>query len=331
MATAFEDTGLTTRTENSGELAPSMSSAAVEAEIRAAITVAVKFPRKEDKAFEKLMRSCQRPSFAEDASYSFPRAGTDVTGPSIYLAREAARIWGNIRHGLNVIADDEENRTIEAWAWDLETNAKVFAQDSFRKLIYRKKGGWVKPDERDLRELTNRRGAILKRNCILELIPPDLIDDARQMAITTLQKGVASDPEAARKKIILAFSQINVTPEMLESYLRHPLAQCSPVEISELRQIYKSIADGNSTWSEYVEPAKKEAEKGSINLSDLKPGKEENRGHGDENLSAAAGKADHTRQTVQDPAKAKGKGKEPPTTIGGNPAYGDKEIGRAHV
>lgn len=327
MSTILEETGLEVRTEQSQEMAPTMNAAAVEAEIKSAIIVALRFPRNEDKAFQRLMKSCQRPAFAEDASYSFPRAGTDVTGPSIYLAREAARVWGNIRHGLNIVADDEENRTIEAWAWDLETNAKVYAQDSFRKLIYRKKGGWIKPDERDLRELTNRRGAILKRNCILELLPTDLIDDARQTAVTTLQKGAAVDPEAARKKIIMAFSQINVTPDMLEAKLAHPLAQCSPAEIAELRSIYKSIADGNSTWAEYGESKKPESEKGTLRPEDLKAGAE-NRGHGQENLGQVSQPG---RPPAAQPELPKGKGKAAapkapePNKPSGNPNYSDHE------
>ncbi|MFH1572430.1 MAG: hypothetical protein ABIG68_00510, partial [Acidobacteriota bacterium] len=268
MPTATEETALAVRTEETTELAPTMTVAAVEQEIKAAITVALRFPRNEDRAFEKLMRSCRRPAFAEDASYSFPRAGVKITGPSIYLAREAARVWGNIRHGLNIVADDEETRTIEAWAWDLETNTKVYAQDTFKKLIYRKQGGWIIPDERDLRELTNRRGAILKRNCILEIVPTDLIDDAQNMAVQTSQKGAEADPEEARKKVIMGFSSLNVTPEMLEQKLGHPLAQCSPSEIAELRQIYKSIADGNSTWGEYVKEAQA-ATSGKLTPEDL--------------------------------------------------------------
>ncbi len=46
--------------------------------------------------------------------------------------------------------------------------------DTFRKKIQRKRDGqtvWVTPDERDLRELTNKRGAILERNCLLKLQP----------------------------------------------------------------------------------------------------------------------------------------------------------------
>lgn len=312
-----EETSLETRQEQSAELMPIAGAVSVEAEIRAAITVALRFPRNEDRSFEKLMRSCRRPAFADDASYSFPRAGNDITGPSIYLAREAARVWGNIRHGLNIIVDDEETRTIEAWAWDLETNTKVFAQDTFKKLIYRKKGGWIKPDERDLRELTNRRGAILKRNCILEIMPTDLIDDARNMAVQTLQKGAAADPEAARKKIITAFSALNITPEMLEQNLGHPLAQCSPAEIAELRQIYKSIADGNSTWGEYA----KETEKanGKLSMDDLKPGREENRGHGHEGLDQVA------KQSASKPQPDKRAAKARTEKQSENPNYGTED------
>jgi hypothetical protein len=331
MTTTIEETALATRTEETGELVPTVSAAAVEQEIKAAITVALRFPRNEDRSFEKLMRSCRRPAFAEDAAYSFPRAGTDITGPSIYLAREAARVWGNIRHGLNVVADDDETRTIEAWAWDLETNTKVFAQDTFKKLIYRKKGGWIKPDERDLRELTNRRGAILKRNCILEIMPTDLIDDARQMAVSTLQKGAAADPEAARKKVINAFSQLNITPEMLEQRLGHKLSECSPAEIAELRQIYKSIADGNSTWAEYSLQGDGGREKGSLSVEDLKPSKEQNRGHGQDGLDRVAPKAEQAKTAdaamaqakanLQEKAKREGI-KKPAERPPDNPNYG---------
>lgn len=252
MSVVTEETGLSTRTEQSFELAQTSAAAAAQFEIQSAIIIARRFPRNEDQAFEKLMRACKRLSFAEDAAYAFPRGGETVEGPSVNLAREAARVWGNIRHGLDVIRDDETSRQIRGWAWDLETNTKVSAEDEFAKLIYRKKGGWQKPDERDLRELTNRRGAILVRNCILQVLPKDLIEDALHRSKETIREGAASDPETTRKRLILAFSELNVTPDMIEHALGHPIAQCSPKELADLRTVYKSIADGNSTWAEYI-------------------------------------------------------------------------------
>jgi hypothetical protein len=214
--------------------------------------LAKKYPRDEDAAFQKLMKACGRTSFAEEAEYSFPRGGQSVRGPSVNLAREAARVWGNVRYGLSVIRDDQGSRQIQGWAWDLETNTKISAEDDFRKLIFRKNKGWIEPDERDLRELTNRRGAILIRNCILQVVPKDLIEDARHECNKTLRTNAAQDPDAARKKILLAFSELNVSAEMLAAYLGHPVAQSSPAEIADLRAVYKSISDGNTTWGDYV-------------------------------------------------------------------------------
>ena len=255
--TTVEETALATSTTSSGELAPTASAAAAQFEIQSAVVLARQFPRNEDAAFAKLMRACARTSFAEDAEYSFPRGGQTISGPSVNLARESARIWGNIRYGLEIVRDDPENRQIRGWAWDLETNTKVAAEDEFRKLVQRKKkegrgSEWVTPDERDLRELTNRRGAILVRNCILQLLPSDLIEDAVNQTRETLKAEASRDPESARKRVILAFASLNVDPEMLGAYLGKPVGQCSPEEIAKLRTIYQSIKDGNSNWQEYA-------------------------------------------------------------------------------
>ena len=272
---SIEETAIATRTSGTTELAPSAAEAAAQHEIQGAIILARKFPRNEDQAYAALMRSCQRTSFADGASYSFPRGGAAVEGPSVKLAREAARLWGNILVRLEVLRDDDDSRHIRAVAWDLQTNARHTAEDQFQKLIFRKgkngaEGRWVKPDERDLRELTNRRGAILERNCILKLMPPDMIDEARQQANDTLVKGAAQDPDGERKKAIRAFSELNVTPEMLEAYLKHPLAQSTPAEIADLRKIYASIRDGNSTWSDYVErPVAAGPEKGNLDMAGM--------------------------------------------------------------
>jgi len=249
---SVEESGLTTTTDFSSELAPTAAAAEKQFEIQSAIVLAKKYPRDEDLSFQKLMKACGRTTFAEEAEYSFPRGGSMVKGPSVFLAREAARVWTNIRYGLTITRDDASSRQIQGWAWDLETNTKITAEDDFRKLIFRKGKGWIEPDERDLRELTNRRGAILIRNCVLQILPKDLVEDALDTARRTLRANAAQDPDAARKKILLAFSELNVTSEMLAAYLGHPVAQSSPAEIADLRAVYKSIADGNTTWTDYI-------------------------------------------------------------------------------
>ena len=277
----FEETALATVNTETGEIQPTAGVAKEQHEIQSAILIAKQMPRSEAQAFSKLMMACQRGSFADDVTYSFPRGKNEdgslniITGPSVHLAREAARVWGNIRYGLDIISDEEESRVIRGWAWDMETNTKVASDDSFKKLIFRKKGGWIKPDERDLRELTNRRGAILVRNCILQLLPKDLVEDALFQARKTIETGAAEDPDSAKKRLLASFATIGVTAEMLMEKFDHPFSEFTPKELTELRGVYKSIADGNSKWSEYAADAKAEKKetKGAISMEDLKEGK----------------------------------------------------------
>ena len=200
------------------ELAVRRDVARVVQEVQGAIIVAQRFPRNEDEARVKLLRACKRPTFAENAEYEFPRGGNDVSGPSVQLAREAARVWGNIQYGFEIVSEDEVWRSIRAYAWDVETNSKPFQEDRFKKLIQRRNKEtrvteWVKPDERDLRELTNRRAAICYRNCILQIIPSDLIQEAIDESRSTLRNRAAADPDGERKRILDAFANdLNVMP-----------------------------------------------------------------------------------------------------------------------
>lgn len=256
MSTTTETTAIAKREEQSSELAVSAQQAMAQHEVQGAIILARQFPRNEDEAFSQLMQSCKRFTFAGMVTYSYPRGGTKVEGPSVQLAREAARVWGNIRYGADIVADSEESRTVRGWAWDIQTNTKETQDATFKKLIFRKKGGgtWIKPDERDLRELTNKQSAICVRNCLLHLIPPDLVEDALKEAKETLKEGIAKDASGARKKIIIAFATLGISVDDLESYLGCPLKQANNDHVANLREIYASISDGNSTWAEYVTP-----------------------------------------------------------------------------
>lgn len=251
-ATAREENALSTREEHGRELTTAHEAAAAQYEIQGCITIALKFPRNEDEAYGALMKSCQRPSFAEKASYKFPRGGQDIKGPSAHLAREAGRVWKNIRYGFEIIRDDDTNIHLRGWAWDMQTNTRVTQDAHFKKLVFRKKGGWVIPDERDLRELVNKHGSIAERNCLLKLIPSDFIEDAMGTAAQTLRGDTAQDIDGHRKRMIVAFAGLNVSVGDLEGYLGNPLKQASPDQIADLRTIFKSIQDGQSRWSDYV-------------------------------------------------------------------------------
>lgn len=243
-----------------------------EAEMKTAIVLARSNPRNEHAAFAKIMGSCGRITFADGAVYSFPRGDKVVSGPSVHMARELARCWGNMRFGLRIVTEDTNNVHIKGYAYDLESNNYVEAEDKFQKLVQRK-GGWVKPDERDLRELINRRGAICVRNAICQIMPPDIVDDAVAAVRDTLRKAAKGELEkdrpAAIKKMVMSFASVHVTAEMLAEKLGHGLDLVTDEELAELRTIFASIRDGNSKREEHFDIGGAKAEPGKTGAAAL--------------------------------------------------------------
>jgi hypothetical protein len=230
--------------------------AAKEIEVQAFL--AQRFPRDETKAFERLMRYCERKAFAEAAFYLFQRGDADITGPSAPFARAFAACWRNIIYGTEIIRDDGVSRKIRSSAWDVETNSRTVMEAEFKKLVLRKpkdangrpcgKAQWVTPDERDLRELTNRQAAILERNCILKLMPPDYVDDAIALCMTTDEKNVAGALKANIEKMVKAFAELNIPPErFLKRVRREKVEDLTAANIVALRAVYRAISDGHLT------------------------------------------------------------------------------------
>lgn len=259
MFPGFERGSLSTQV-NDNQTGTLSAMAREESELRASVVMAKRFPRSELDCYNKIIRSCQRPSFAATALYRFPRGGTDIEGPSVDLARECARCWGSIRTGLRIVSEDENWIHIKGYAFDMETNIYVEMEDKFSKLIPRKNKStgeiaWLKPDERDLRELVNRRGAICMRNAILQVIPPDVVDDAKTQAKATLVKmasgGIKADREGSIRKLVMAFSNYAITVRMIEEYLGHKVDLMNDEEMANLRAIYKSLLDGQAKREDF--------------------------------------------------------------------------------
>jgi len=280
-----------------------------ENEIKAAVVLAKRFPRNEPDIYTKMVSLCERKTFADKAYYSFPRGGATVKGPGVHLARELARLWGNMRYGTDIIDDNDDYRKIRSWAWDIETNTKATMEDSFPKLVYRnsyengvKAGAWVTADPRQLRELTNKSGAIGIRNCILELIPSDFTEDALNKIYKTVAESVGDTKTSETiKQIITKFKEMGVSVDMIERKLRHPLSEISPSDVVELRGIYSSIKDGNSKISEYFQYTAPIKDATVLNVDDLKVEKGDSDGASGKGQSSASG--DSKKE------KAKGKSK----------------------
>ena len=107
---------------NQGTIAIEASRAIAEAQGK--LVIAKRFPRDEVQSYAKAMEACQRPTMAAKAFYSFPRGSQTVEGPTIRFAEELARCWGNIDYGIKELSQDDGKSEMQAYAWDLETNAQ---------------------------------------------------------------------------------------------------------------------------------------------------------------------------------------------------------------
>lgn len=216
-------------------------------EVQARMVVAKKFPRDEAAAMNRILKSCQRTTLAESAMYSYPRGGQEVTGPSIRLAECLAQNWGNIEFGYIELERKQGESTIEAYAWDLETNtrqSKVFTVKHQRD----KKGGSQELTEsRDIYELIANQASRRVRSCVLAIIPGDVIDAAIQQCEITLKGGAMNNGGSLDELItdmILHFANYGVTEEMLSAYVGKSIEAFNEKDIVKLRKVYTSLKDG---------------------------------------------------------------------------------------
>jgi hypothetical protein len=221
------------------------------AEAQGKLVIAKKFPRDEAVAFARSMDACRRPLLAGAAVYAYPRSGQTVSGPSIRLAEELARCWGNIEYGIRELSRREGESEMEAYAWDLETNVMTSQKFTVRHMRDKKGGGQMLSDERDIYEITANMGGRRLRARLLAVLPSDLVDAAVENCRKTMA-GANTKPIADQvREMTQAFVRFGVTSEMLAARLGHQLDSTMPDELAELREIYTSIKDGQSKTGDW--------------------------------------------------------------------------------
>jgi hypothetical protein len=228
-----------------------------ESEMKAQLWLARESPRDELQCVTKILGACQRPGLAEKALWSYPRGGKTLMGPSVVLAREMARTWGNMRYGSRIVSIDDTHVHVQGFCHDLESNAMRTNEMKFKKAIFRKKGGWIEPDERDLFELVNRNAAKCERNAVLDVMPRDVLESAIEQAKGTMRaiaKGdLGKDSVETIRKLLVAFAQIRVHKAMIEKRLGHSIDNIDDEELADLRAVYGSLEAGNSKVAEHFE------------------------------------------------------------------------------
>ena len=222
-------------------------------EVQGAIVMAKKFPRDEYDAMERIKRTCQRATLAEQAIYSYPRGGQTVMGPSIRLAEALAQNWGNIDYGVIELEQKNGSSEMMAYAWDLESNTRVTKIFTVEHKRDTKKGTYQLTDSRDIYEATANFGARRMRACILGVIPGDVVDMAVGECKETVKKGIGKEPINERvTKLINAFkTEFRVTREQIEKYTERNCADFGEDEFLSLKGVYKALKDGQAKTEDY--------------------------------------------------------------------------------
>ena len=234
------------------------------AEAQGKLVIAKRFPRNQALAFDEAMQACRRMGLAEDAFWSFPRGRETITGSSIHLARELARVWGNIEYNIRELSRKDGVSEMQAFAWDLQTNTLVTQNFTVRHWRDTKSGGYALTDERDIYELTANQGSRRLRSCIFGVLPSDLIRAAEDECKRTLA-GNNEEPIKDRvRKLISAFAKHGVTAAMIEARLGHSLDETLPEEIADLRSIWNSLKDGATKAGDWFGGAKPAPEASAI-------------------------------------------------------------------
>ena len=250
---------------NQGTVAIEASRAIAEAQGK--LVIAKRFPRNEVQAYAKAMEACQRPTMAAKAFYSFPRGGQAVEGPTIRFAEELARCWGNIDYGIKELSQDEGKSEMQAYAWDLETNAQ--SVQNFTNPHQREVGKKMQTltSLRDIYENNANMATRRLRSRILAILPSWFVEDSIAECKRTLA-GQNETPLVDRvKKMVVQFAKLGVTQEQIETRLKRKIDTMNAEDFVEYVGIYNAIKQGESKIAEWFE-----AEKVASELTDALKG-----------------------------------------------------------
>lgn len=254
---------LTEQHESGGMLG--VASSREVAEIQGAMTIAKRFPRDQQASLDRILIACQRKTLAESAVYQYAKGGQDITGPSIRLAETLAREWGNLQFGIRELEQRGGESTVEAFAIDLETNVRCVKVFQCPHIRHTRNGDYKLTDPREIYELTANQGARRLRNCILGIIPGDVVEAALEQCEATLKTHCEVTPDRV-KGMLEKFAVYKVTKEMIEARIQRRLDAMTPAQLLSLGKIYNSLKDGMSTAKDWFSEAIEEQERGTAGL-----------------------------------------------------------------
>lgn len=297
--------------EGRGVAGVSIESSKEAQKVQAALVIAKRFPRDEVEVQRKIDNACMRFGLAKTSTYAYSRGGTAIKGPTIKLLEAIAGYWGNIDFGWKEVERRFGESTIQASAWDMETNTKVATEFTVKhvrdkwKEVDGKKIKVHEPitDDRDIYELNANYAARRVRSCLERVIPRDIVQTAVETCTQTL---LTKEPMTQEnlKGLLDAFASYGVNRAMIEAKIQRKFEAIEPAHVVNMRQIYNSLEDKMSRASDWFD----------FSLADEKPevtppaGKGEKKPPAPKKADLETFKEQHGEK-AKDPEPVKGAGK----------------------
>lgn len=226
------------------------------AEVFASVMSAKQAPRDQQLALRSMQEVCRMKELAERAFFRYSRAGSQVTGPTVHLARELARCWGNIHYGVSELRRDDEHgqSEMQAFAWDLETNARAASIFIVPHKRDKRDGAVLLTEARDIYENNANAGARRVREAIYSVLPLWFVEQAQELCRTTLTSGGGKPLQQRIAEVIDWFGRIGISEHQLADKVGKGAAQWTELDLAPLGVIYRSIKNGEVSKEEEFPP-----------------------------------------------------------------------------
>jgi hypothetical protein len=221
-----------------------------KAQIDIQISSAKAFPRNITRAVENAIAIVSMDAkTASTCTYSVPRGGKAISGPSVHLAKIIAQQWKNMRIESRVIDIDAKHVTSQGICWDLENNIAI--KTEVKRSIMTKNGRM----NDDMITVTGNAGnSIALRNAIFAVVPRAVVDKVYAVAKQTIT-GDISDETKLVKRRTQVFTKLKEDygvseEEVLSSVGKASLSNITPEDLVVIIGIGQAIKDGDTTVAE---------------------------------------------------------------------------------
>lgn len=183
---------------------------------------------------------------AATCSYSLPRGGKSLSGPTVHMAKILAQVWGNLRVDAKVVNIDQTHVTSESVCFDLENNLAIKVQ--VKRSIMGKAGRF----NDDMITVTgNAANSIALRNAVLSVIPRAIVDKVYNAAKQTITGDLSDKTKliAKRKQVFDALKDTYslTEKEILSAVGRAAVDHVTADDIVSLIGVGQAIKDGDTT------------------------------------------------------------------------------------